>query len=132
MKKTDPVSAQSPDLNISKHPSLKRNQLNDKPICSAKEVRSSENQRYKQKDGYQECSAKKPRIFEEKSDNFPFKVETSGIVLTEPPPGLILTTIITNSGNLEVITEGPAGIIETELNYRENGVIEVSFNNQSE
>lgn len=71
-----------------------------------------------------EKSSARKAPFEEKFDDFPFEVETAGIILSEPPPGLILTTI-TNSGNLEVITEGPEGIIETELIYRIDGVIEV-------
>lgn len=74
-----------------------------------------------------ECPAVKYPVLIEQFDNFPFEVETTGIVLSEPPLGLILTTTITNSGNLEVITEGPEGLIETELNYREDGVIEVTI-----
>ncbi|VEN34463.1 unnamed protein product [Callosobruchus maculatus] len=57
--------------------------------------------------------------------DFPFEVATRAEGLTEPPPGLHVTTTITSSGNLEVITEGPSGVIETILNYTDDGVIEV-------
>ncbi|CAH1959903.1 unnamed protein product [Acanthoscelides obtectus] len=66
------------------------------------------------------------RQFTEKhTGDFPFEVETRAEMLTEPPPGLHVTTTITSSGNLEVITEGPSGVIETILNYTDDGVIEV-------
>nr|XP_023015414.1 uncharacterized protein LOC111504927 isoform X1 [Leptinotarsa decemlineata] len=69
---------------------------------------------------------KPENIFEETFvGDFPFEVETGAICLDEPPSGLHVTTTVTTSGNLEVITEGPAGLIETALTYQEDGTIEV-------
>lgn len=62
---------------------------------------------------------------EERIGNFPFEVETKVEILDVPPPDLHVTTTITASGTLEVITEGPEGLIETTLNYMPDGTIEV-------
>lgn len=63
------------------------------------------------------------------SGTFPFKAETKLETLDEPPAGLQVTTIVTSSGNLEVITEGGEGLIETQLIYRDDGTIEVIQSN---
>lgn len=43
--------------------------------------------------------------------DFPYEVETKGYALPEPPTDLHVTTAVTGSGTLEVITEGPEGVI---------------------
>lgn len=43
--------------------------------------------------------------------DFPYEVETKGYALSEPPTDLHVTTAVTGSGTLEVITEGPEGVI---------------------
>ncbi|KAG5889417.1 hypothetical protein JTB14_032751 [Gonioctena quinquepunctata] len=65
------------------------------------------------------------QAFEENVGEFPFEVESTAVALDESPSGLHVTTTITTSGNLEIITEGPAGIIETSLIFTEAGTIEV-------
>ncbi|XP_044252774.1 uncharacterized protein LOC123003818 isoform X2 [Tribolium madens] len=58
-------------------------------------------------------------------ENFPFDIDTQVDVLNRPPDGVHVTTTITNSGTLEVITEGPEGVIETTLIYTNSGNVEV-------
>lgn len=58
-------------------------------------------------------------------ENFPFDIDTQVDVLNKPPDGVHVTTTITNSGTLEVITEGPEGVIETTLIYTNSGNVEV-------
>lgn len=57
--------------------------------------------------------------------NFPFDIDTQVDVINKPPDGVHITTTITNSGTLEVITEGPEGVIETTLIYTNSGNVEV-------
>lgn len=47
--------------------------------------------------------------------DFPYEVETKGYALPEPPTDLHVTTAVTGSGTLEVITEGPEGVIGNHL-----------------
>lgn len=58
-------------------------------------------------------------------ENFPFDIDTQVDVLNKPPEGVHVTTTITDSGTLEVITEGPEGVIETTLIYTNSGNVEV-------
>ncbi|RZC40488.1 uncharacterized protein BDFB_004867, partial [Asbolus verrucosus] len=58
-------------------------------------------------------------------ENFPFDVDTRVDVIDKRPDGVHVTTTITNSGTLEVITEGPEGVIETTLVYTNSGNVEV-------
>lgn len=62
---------------------------------------------------------------EERTGDFPFDVDTTVEILDVPPPDLNVTTTITASGTLEVITESPEGLIETTLNYKPDGTMEV-------
>ncbi|XP_030751499.1 uncharacterized protein LOC115879012 isoform X3 [Sitophilus oryzae] len=56
---------------------------------------------------------------------FPYEVETKVYAQEKPVSTLHLTTAVTTSGNLEVITEGPEGAVETTLTYTPSGNIVV-------
>lgn len=56
---------------------------------------------------------------------FPFEIDTQVDIINKPPEGIQVTTSITNSGTLEVITEGPEGTIETTLVYTSSGNVQV-------
>lgn len=58
-------------------------------------------------------------------ENFPFDVDTQVDLINKRPDGVHVTTTITKSGLLEVITEGPDGVIETTLVYTNSGNVEV-------
>ncbi|KAL1516635.1 hypothetical protein ABEB36_000520 [Hypothenemus hampei] len=65
--------------------------------------------------------------FEEKrfGPEFPYDVENKAFIISESPAELHVTTTTTQSGILEVITEGPEGTIGTTLTYTPEGNIEV-------
>ncbi|XP_050300880.1 uncharacterized protein LOC126739300 isoform X2 [Anthonomus grandis grandis] len=66
--------------------------------------------------------------FEEKrwGPEFPYDVQNKAYeILGDIPKDLHITTTITSSGTLEVITEGPAGLIATTMTYTKDGNIEV-------
>ncbi|CAH1132886.1 unnamed protein product [Ceutorhynchus assimilis] len=65
--------------------------------------------------------------FEESRDGGDFPVDVTNVAYSvgKPADDVHMTSIITDSGTLQVVTEGPMGIIETTLTYTDDGQIDV-------
>ncbi|XP_076273051.1 uncharacterized protein LOC143204352 isoform X2 [Rhynchophorus ferrugineus] len=72
-----------------------------------------------------ETTAREVPFTEDRVGEFPYDVDTKAYAVDQPPSGLHLTTAITTSGNLEVVTEGPGGTIQTIMTYNDEGNIVV-------